>query len=59
MRIVGLLVGTQPAKSYESQTDEMFARLGAEGSLGSWTWQAEYRSSRQEIDRHSCGTTVT
>ena len=49
VRIVGLLVGTPP-RTYESQTDEMFARLGAEGSLGSWTWQAEYRSSRQEID---------
>ena len=49
VRIVGLLVGTPP-QTYESQTDEMFARLGAEGSLGSWTWQAEYRSSRQEID---------
>ena len=47
--LVGLLLD-QPAKSFESETDEMFARLGAEGSLGSWTWEAEYSSSRQEID---------
>ncbi len=49
VRIVGLLVDTPP-QTYESETDEMFARFGAEGSLGGWTWQAEYSSSRQEID---------
>ena len=47
--VQGLAVGTPP-RDFESQTDEMFARLGAEGSLGSWTWQAEFSSSRQEID---------
>ncbi len=45
----GLLLD-QPAKSFESERDEKFGRLGLEGSLGSWTWQAEYSSSRKEAD---------
>ena len=47
--LVGFLLD-QPAKSFESERDEMFATLGASGSLGSWTWQAEYSSSRKEED---------
>lgn len=45
----GLAMGTEPRK-FESEGDELFARLGAEGSLGGWNWQAEFSTSRQEID---------
>ena len=40
----------QPPSSFESVSDELFASAGLEGSLGTWTWQAEYGLSRQETD---------
>ena len=47
--LTGLAVD-QPPSSFESETSELFASFGAEGSLGDWTWQAEYGRSQQEID---------
>ena len=47
--LTGLATGTDPRK-FESEGDELFARLGVEGSLGGWSWQAEFSTSRQEID---------
>ena len=46
--LTGLAVG-QPPQYYESETDELFARLGVEGTLGTWQWQAEFNSSRSEL----------
>lgn len=47
--LTGLAVD-QPPSSFESEADELFANLGAEGTLGDWRWQAEYGLSRQETD---------
>ncbi len=46
--LYGLSLDTPP-KSYESDQDELFAQLGAGGSLGSWTWDAEFSRSQQEV----------
>ena len=40
----------QPPTSFESEADELFANVGLEGSVGTWTWQAEYGLSRQDGD---------
>ena len=45
----GLALGTDP-RLFESEEESMFLRLGAEGSLGSWRWEAEFSRSTQEID---------
>ena len=47
--LTGLAVD-QPPSSFESETNERFMSLGAEGALGEWNWQIEYGSSKQEID---------
>lgn len=47
--IQGYALG-QPPNSFESEADELFASAGLEGSIGTWTWQAEYGLSRQETD---------
>ncbi|MDE0226069.1 MAG: TonB-dependent receptor, partial [Gammaproteobacteria bacterium] len=47
--LTGLAVD-QPPRSFESETNERFMSLGAEGSLGEWNWQMEYGRSKQEID---------
>ena len=44
------LAADQPPSSFESEADELFANVGLEGSVGTWTWQAEYGLSRQEGD---------
>ena len=38
-----------PPQSFESDRDELFTQLGLEGSLGSWTWQAELSRSHEEV----------
>lgn len=40
----------QPPQHFESQTDELFSSLGLEGQLGTWQWQAEFGSSRSELE---------
>ena len=45
----GMAVGAPP-QDFQSEGDELFARLGVEGTLGSWSWQAEFSSSRSESD---------
>ena len=47
--LTGLAVD-QPPSSFESETNERFMSLGAEGALGEWNWQMEYGRSKQEID---------
>ena len=47
--IQGLAID-QPPNSFESEADELFGSVGLEGSVGTWTWQAEYGLSRQETD---------
>ncbi|MCY3819798.1 MAG: TonB-dependent receptor [Gammaproteobacteria bacterium] len=47
--LTGLAVD-QPPSSFESETNERFMSLGAEGVLGDWNWQMEYGVSKQEID---------
>ena len=49
LQIQGLAVD-QPPNSFESQADELFGSVGLEGSVGTWTWVAEYGLSRQETD---------
>ena len=46
--IQGLAID-QPPNSFESEADELFGSVGLEGSVGTWTWQAEYGLSRQEM----------
>ena len=46
--LYGLTIDTPP-KSFESERDELFIQLGVDGSLGSWTWQAEFNRSSEEI----------
>ena len=46
----GQIVGT-PARHFDSGRDELFTRLGMDGSLGdNWTWQWEFSRSEEEID---------
>ena len=45
----GLAVDT-PAQLFESEGKDLFARIGLEGTLGTWTWQAELSSSTSESD---------
>ena len=47
--LTGLAVD-QPPSSFESEQNDVFANLGLEGSIGAWTWHAEYGLSRQEGD---------
>lgn len=47
--IQGLALGTPP-QAFESDEASRFVRLGAKGSLGSWTWETEYSRSAQVID---------
>ena len=49
--LYGLSIDTPP-KSFESERDELFVQLGAEGSLGSWTWDAEFSRSQEEVFTH-------
>ena len=39
-----------PPTTYDSTTDELYLGLGLEGELGSWSWQADFSSSRSEQD---------
>ena len=40
-----------PPRLFDSDRDELYLRLGLDGSFGSnWTWQAEFSSSEEEID---------
>ena len=45
----GLSTDTPP-KTYDSETEELFVGVGAEGEIGNWSWEVEYSSSKQEID---------
>lgn len=46
----GQILGTPP-KHFDSGRDELFTRLGMDGSLGNdWTWQWEFSRSEEEID---------
>lgn len=45
----GLAIGTEP-RVFESEEESLFIRLGADGSIGSWTWEAEFSRSTQEFD---------
>ena len=48
--IVGQILNAPP-RLFDSDRDELFLRLGLDGSIGStWTWQAEFSSSEEEID---------
>ncbi len=47
--IQGLAIGTDP-QVFESEEASRFLRLGAKGSLGSWTWETEYSRSSQVVD---------
>ncbi len=47
--LTGLAVD-QPPSAFESETNERFMSLGAEGALGDWNWQVEYGRSKQETD---------
>ena len=47
--LTGLAVD-QPPSSFESEQNDLFANVGLEGSIGDWTWHAEYGLSRQEGD---------
>ncbi|MDE0129241.1 MAG: TonB-dependent receptor [Gammaproteobacteria bacterium] len=39
-----------PPSLFDSDTDELFASVGVDGSFGeTWTWQAEFSRSEQEI----------
>ncbi len=45
----GLALGTPP-QVFESEEASRFLRLGAKGSLGTWTWETEYSRSAQVVD---------
>ena len=47
--VAGLLVGT-PAQVFESEQESLFLSFGAEGTIGSWQWAAEYGHSEKEVD---------
>ena len=48
--VVGQIL-TAPPRLFDSDRDELYLRLGLDGSIGSnWTWQAEFSSSEEEID---------
>ncbi|MCY3605404.1 MAG: TonB-dependent receptor [Gammaproteobacteria bacterium] len=48
--VVGQILNAPP-RLFESDRDELFLRLGLDGSIGAnWTWQAEFSSSEEEID---------
>ncbi len=47
------LTGTAPdypPTTYDSTRDELYVGLGIEGTLGSWSWQADFSSSSSETD---------
>ena len=47
------LTGTTPdfpPTTYDSTIDELYIGLGLEGTLGTWTWQADFSSSSREQD---------
>lgn len=47
------LTGTTPdypPTTYESTRDELYVGLGIEGTLGNWSWQADFSSSSSETD---------
>ena len=47
------LTGTAPGyppTTYDSTTDDLYVGLGIEGTLGNWSWQADFSSSRSEQD---------
>ena len=45
----GLSTDTPP-RTFESERDELFVRLGGKGEFGGWTVEAEYSLSKQEAD---------
>ena len=45
----GLAINTPP-QLFESEGEDLFVRLGLEGTLGTWTWQAEFSSANRESD---------
>ena len=47
--LTGLAVD-QPPRLYESETNNLYIGLGVEGTLGTWSWQADLSSSRSETD---------
>lgn len=62
LRAAGQILNVPP-NLFDSEQDELFTRLGLEGSFGaSWTWQAEFSRSEQEIASQQMnvldGTTV-
>ena len=62
LRAAGQILNVPP-NLFDSEQDELFTRLGLEGSFGaSWTWQAEFSRSEQEIASQQLnvldGTTV-
>lgn len=62
LRATGQVLNVPP-NLFDSEQDELFTRLGLEGSFGaSWTWQAEFSRSEQEIASQQMnvldGTTV-
>ena len=44
------LATSAPPRYFESEGEALFARVGLEGALGTWTWQAEFSSSTSESD---------
>lgn len=43
----GLATSTPP-QFFESEGEDLFARVGLEGMLGTWTWQVEFSNSTSE-----------
>lgn len=39
-----------PPTTYDSTTDDLYVGLGVEGTVGSWSWQADFSSSSSEQD---------
>ena len=37
-----------PPTTYDSTTDDLYVGLGVEGTVGSWSWQADFSSSSSE-----------
>ena len=44
------LAAATPPQFFESEGEQLFARVGLEGALGAWTWQAEFSNSTSETD---------
>ena len=47
--VAGLLTGTPPLVS-ESEESSLYLAFGAEGSIGTWKWEAEFSHSEKEVD---------